>query len=376
MQNLSVSGAGFSTTFVPVTLSPNQSHEFTVRFSPGAEGSYSATLTINTTTALIRANALPAPSILIGGTPIPSMQVDVAAGQTLTIPLEIGNPYSVPLAIDELSVVGSGFTLSAPTLPFTLAPGAALPIPVTLTAGAEGEVPAVLTAGPRRFNIVASIFRPQLSPPKIVPGDAAPHNGQQWKIRLQLAEPALGPGTGTLRATFTGTNEDPAIVFANGAREIKFDIAAGSRDATFNGSSETVLQTGTTAGTLRLDAITETGTTTETYRFEPGPVVVDEATARRNGSTLEVDILGFDNTRGAGSLNFRFFDRSGNALGGVITTTPADQFKAFFEQSTLGGVFRLRAAFPVTGDATIVGSVLVEIANAVGRTGLQRLTIP
>ena len=105
-------------------------------------------------------------------------------------------------------------------------------------------------------------------------------------------------------------------------------------------------------------------------------MVIDSATARRNGSSLEIDILGFDNTRGAGSLNFRFFDRSGNALGGVITTTPADQFRDYFNQSVLGGVFRLRAAFPVTGDATIVGSVLVEIANAVGRTDLQRLTIP
>jgi hypothetical protein len=36
----------------------------------------------------------------------------------------------------------------------------------------------------------------------------------------------------------------------------------------------------------------------------------------------------------------------------------------------------MRAVFPVTGDATIVGSVLIEIANTVGRTDLQRLTFP
>jgi hypothetical protein len=137
-----------------------------------------------------------------------------------------------------------------------------------------------------------------------------------------------------------------------------------------------VLQTGTTVGTLRLDAIAETGTTTWTYRFDRGAVVVDEAVARRNGSNLEIDITGFDNTREVGSLNFRFFDRAGAPLGGVITTTPGDQFRTYFAQSNLGGVFKMRAVFPVTGDATIVGSVLIEIANTVGRTDLQRLTFP
>jgi hypothetical protein len=126
----------------------------------------------------------------------------------------------------------------------------------------------------------------------------------------------------------------------------------------------------------RLDAVTEAGTTTETYRFERGPLVVDTAMARRNGNTLEIDVLGFDNTRTAGSVNFRFFDRAGAALGGVMTADVGEAFRTHFAQSTLGGVFRFRAAFPVTGDATIVGSVLIEMANAVGRTDLQRLTFP
>jgi hypothetical protein len=91
---------------------------------------------------------------------------------------------------------------------------------------------------------------------------------------------------------------------------------------------------------------------------------------------LEIAISGYDNARTAGSLNFRFFDRSGNNIGGVITAALTDQFKAHFAQSALGGVFRIRASFPVTGDATMVGSVLVEAANAIGRTDLQRLTFP
>lgn len=385
VQTVSVSGAGFSLSaaFVPLTLAPAQSFDFSIRFSPAAEGSYSAALTVNAFSTLLRANAVPGPSLFLTNASqtseltASSLQVNIASGQSLTLALSIGNPHPAPLVISEIAVSGAGFVLTEPpALPLTLAPGQSRPIPVTITAAEPGESTALLTLGARRFAILAVIFRPQLAPPSILSGPTLPRNGQQLKIRLQLPQPALGPGSGILRASFSGVADDPAIVFPDGTREIKFDVAAGSRDATFGGAAETVIQTGTTAGILRLDAVTETGTVTETYRFDRSAVVVDEAVARRNGSALEIDITGFDNVRDTGSLNFRFFDRAGNPLGGVITASAADQFKTYFAQTTLGGVFRLRASFPVTGDATIVGSALVEIANSVGRTDLQRLTFP
>ncbi|MFN0103462.1 MAG: hypothetical protein ACKV2U_15395 [Bryobacteraceae bacterium] len=383
--SITVSGAAFSigSPFLPLTLAPTQSYDFSVRFSPVAEGSYSASLTVNSFSTLLRATAVLGPSLfLTNGSQTAeltsaSLQINVATGQSLTLALSVGNPHATPITLTELAISGSGFTLvNPPPLPLTLPPGDARAIPVSIAASAEGDLAAVLALGPRRFSLLAVVFRPQLAPPRILTGEPTPRNGQQLAIRLQLTQPAIGPGSGTLRATFTGAVDDSAIVFPNGAREIKFDVAAGSRDATFDGDPETVIQTGTTAGTLRLDATTETGVTTETFRFDRGLVVVDNAVARRNGSALEIDITGFDNTRGIGSLNFRFFDRTGNPLGGVVGATPAEQFKAYFDQSELGGVFRLRAAFPVMGDATMVGSVLIEIANPVGRTDLQRLTFP
>ena len=384
VQTLTVNGAGFSlgTPFLPATLGAGQTYEFTVRFSPPAEGSYSASLTVNSFTTLLRATAVPGPSLfltLAGQTTeltASSLQVNVAVGQSLTVAFSVGNSYTMPIVLNEVSISGAGFAVSGPAAPLTIRPGETFPVPVQITAGTVGETSGVLVLGPRRFNIIASVFRPQLAPPQILLGNVLPRNGQQLKIRLQLEQPALGPGSGTLRATFTGVTEDAAILFPNGTREVRFDVAAGSQEATFDGVPETVLQTGTTVGTLRLDATTETGTATWSYRFDRGPVVVDEAVARRNGSNLEIDITGFDNTREVGSLNFRFFDRAGAPLGGVITTTPGDQFRTYFAQSNLGGVFKLRAVFPVTGDATIVGSVLIEIANPVGRTDVQRLSFP
>jgi hypothetical protein len=384
LQTITVGGAGFSlaSPFLPLTLAPAQSHDFSVRFSPIAQGSFSASLTVNGFSSLLRASGVFGPSLFLTNesqtTEITSssLQVNVAAGQSLTLSLSIGNPHPTPITLSDLAIAGVGFTLASPPFPLTIAPGETFPIPVTVGGAAEGETTAVLTLGPRRFSILAVVFRPQLAPVRIIPNDPVPRNGRQLKVRLQLDQPAAVSGSGTLRAVFAGSVDDPAIVFPNGARTIKFDVAAGSRDATFDGAPETVIQTGTTAGTLRLEALTATTIVTESFTFEPGIVVVDEAAARRNGSNLEIDITGFDNTRGVGSLNFRFFDRAGAPLGGVITATPADLFKEHFDRNAAGGVFRLRASFPVTGDATLVGSVFVEMANSVGRTELQRLTFP
>jgi hypothetical protein len=324
LQPITVNGAGFSlgSSFLAGTLGAGQALDFSVRLSAAATGSYSASLTVNSFTTLLRATVVPGPSLFLtlGGQTselsASSLQVNVAAGQTLDIGLSVGNPYATPLVLGEISIAGTGFSMVAPATPLTINPGTAVPIPVRIVAGAEGDMSAVLTLGPRRFRIVASVFRPTLAAPSIVLSDKVPRNGQQIKIRLQLAQPALGAGTGILRATFSGTIDDPAIVFPNGTREIQFDVAAGSRDATFGGLEEAVLQTGTTAGTLRLDAITETGITSATYRFDRGPVVIDDAVARRNGSALEIELAGFDNTREVGSG--RDYDDTGGAVQNVL----------------------------------------------------------
>ena len=240
VQTITVSGAAFSlgSPFVPVNLNSAQSYDFTVRFSPSAEGSYSASLNVNSFSTLLRAAAVPGPSLFITNSgqtvelPTSSLQVNVASGQSLNVALSVGNPHAAPLTLTEIAIAGTGFSLAnPPALPLVLAPGESLPIPVTVTGSAIGEAAAVLTLGPRRFSILAIVFRPLLPAPRILTNEALPRNGQQLKVTLQLAEPAIGAGNGTLRATFIGSVDDPAVVFPNGTREIPFAIAAGSRDA-------------------------------------------------------------------------------------------------------------------------------------------------
>src|SRR5258708_17826719 len=103
-----------------------------------------------------------------------------------------------------------------------------------------------------------------------------------------------------------GAVQPPAVMFTTGSSQAVFTVAAGSVEGVFAAGASITAQTGTTAGLIRLDATTESGADTLTWNFPPAAVVIDTSTAVRNGSTLEVVLAGFDNTRTAGSLNFRF----------------------------------------------------------------------
>jgi hypothetical protein len=51
---------------------------------------------------------------------------------------------------------------------------------------------------------------------------------------------------------------------------------------------------------------------------------------------------------------------------GRIVVDAASEFRRYFETSSVGGLFELRAAFPVTGDAASIAELEVEITNALG----------
>lgn len=385
LQTLTVGGAGFSlaSPFLPVMLNPGAAYEFTIRFTPAAPGSYSALLTVNTATAFLRASAewTAVVATVIDGKPVPlpadGLVLDAVAGQETVIPLVLWNNQPNPISVSQLAITGPGFQLRrTPSLPAQLEPDQTIPFEIAVTPPQEGGFSALLTAGLSRRIITVNALLPKLAAPRLATAASVLRNGMQTPVRISFVDPAPIDGTGKLRVTFQGSFPDPAIRFSNGATEAEFRVAKGSREATFDARPDIILQTGTASGTLVLEAITESGAARQTWFFQPGPVVIDSARATRTAQSLEITMAGFDNTRTAGSVNFRFFDRSGNAIGNVITSTLVTEFGSFFRSSDAGGVFLLRAIFPITGDATMVGSVLVEIANSIGRTELPRLGIP
>jgi hypothetical protein len=367
--NIQIGGAGFSAR----DILPNG--DFTVRFLPAAEGSYSATLTVSGITVILRATAQATVVVsqagfaLSRGSVIDFGVVEVGATAEQTLLLE--NRSTRILTVSRIETGAK--ILDGPALPLNLAPGRSVPLRLGLTPGSVGFIELPLSVDGREFLLRASGTIPRLPAARIVTDAQTLASGQQVRLRIEFAEPARMAGGGTLELAFSG--DDPAVRLGTG-RIATFSLAAGSRVAQFGTADDILLQTGTVSGVIRIRLRAPGNDFEREFRVEQQSVVVDEAKATREGSTIVVAITGFDNSRGAASMNFRFADRAGNPLGSVFTVTAENEWKSYFQSSGMGGVFRLRAVFPVAGDVSLVGSVTAEIANGVGRTEIGKLTIP
>jgi hypothetical protein len=84
---------------------------------------------------------------------------------------------------------------------------------------------------------------------------------------------------------------------------------------------------------------------------------------------LEVEITGYDNTRTIDGLAFTFYTAKGDFVQpGAVRVNSAAEFRNHFAGSTAGGVFTLKAAFPVAGAITDIASAEVQLTNASGAT--------
>jgi hypothetical protein len=106
------------------------------------------------------------------------------------------------------------------------------------------------------------------------------------------------------------------------------------------------------------------------------PVSLDSGEWEFISTGIQLDIAGFDNTRSTTEVAFTFFDTNGRAL----TTEPlrvkvGNAFREYFLHSELGGLFSLRAAFPVAGDVNRVGAAEVQFVNLTGPSQVQRIKI-
>ena len=136
----------------------------------------------------------------------------------------------------------------------------------------------------------------------------------------------------------------------------------------------TDFQTGTTAGDLIFTATLPNGTDQKRLTIPRTAIGVDTFTATRVAAGLNVSINGFDNTRTASQFTFTFYDHAGVAIApGAISVDLTTNFAAYFAKSQFGGVFGLRAVFPVTGDSSQVDAVSVTLANAAGKTNTGKI---
>jgi hypothetical protein len=153
-------------------------------------------------------------------------------------------------------------------------------------------------------------------------------------------------------------------------------VLRGEDPAYFGPRQDVWFQTGTTAGRVVFTAQLGEHRQQATLTMNPQPVAIASLEATRRNGSIEVSLTGFDNTRSASQIAFTFFDPAGQILApGRISIDATGEFRRFFESSTLGGTFALRAAFPVIGEASTVAALAVELTNSAGVTRSERASV-
>ncbi|MBV8897124.1 MAG: choice-of-anchor D domain-containing protein [Acidobacteriaceae bacterium] len=388
---------GFVLGTVPSSIAAGASGTFTVTFSPGSTITQQATLLVGsssftlqgagsantlgdisslvityTDSTGVRLTAQPATSIDFG-------QIISGSGTNATLLFTVTNPPKTinAVSVPSISVSGAGFAISGTNpAPVTIQPNSSITFSVVFSGSATGTYTGTLSIGSRSFSLTAQSVTSSQPTPSITIDQNPLLSQQQAHVTVQLASAATVAEIGTLTMKFTpsvaNVSDDPAIGFvaANLQRQLQVTVANGSQVGTYAGQSALTFQTGTTAGTLQFTVqFPNQAAVTQSFTIAPAVVAITQGTAQIQAPNLVLTLTGFDNTYSTGQLAFTFYGTNGQILTPTALSVDASSpfHTWFFTQSTVGGAFSLQASFPVTGDATQVGSVAVTLQNSVGQ---------
>lgn len=385
-----ITGAGFSATgapSVPHLVAPGTNVDFTVHFRPPDHGYYSANLKINSSDYLLRANGIASAAFFYNGQSLPSGSVldfgRVERGSQSTLTIEARNVTREPVVIQSLAITGAVFAFEpANPAPLRISPGEGRPIVIRFAPNNNQIFQATLRIDDSRvITFTGAGLEPPMPRPSLSLDTPVVRSGEQGRITVQLSSVSRAKGTGQLRMQLTPLgsmkDNDAAAQFASGGRTASFFVSEGTSDVAFDGTGRTdiVFQTGTTAGSLTFTVEAGGYTETATISVAPESVRFDNASATRNGSSIQVQLTGFDNTRSTSELLFTFYGASGQPLTSEpLRVSAKADFEQWWQASTLGGIFTLRAIFPITGDASQIRAVEAQVVNASGATRTDRLS--
>ena len=259
--------------------------------------------------------------------------------------------------------------------------------PTTFTSGTElrASIPAsdIATAGVATITVFSPLpgGGPSNAQSFTILGDGVSINGlsdtleslQQPSINLTVATPRPVAVSGRMVLVFTGPTDDPAVQFAGGGRTVNFMIPANSTQAIFSGNAtSTSLQTGTTAGTITLEAVPDgmLGSTRTGTVSRRAPRITSLTIGSRTSSSFQLVMVGFSNIRNLTQGVFRFAGRAGTNLQTTsLTVDLSSAFAAWYQSAAsapFGSQFSLVLPFNVQGDISAIGSVSVTLTNAEG----------
>ncbi|HEY9141998.1 MAG TPA: choice-of-anchor D domain-containing protein [Bryobacteraceae bacterium] len=381
----SVSGVGFSTNAAaPMSLKAGVSVQFKVTFQGATAGAYSGSLDLTGLSVLLTANVVPALTYEVqlpsgagplGAAPVDFGSVQVASSTTLNF-LAV-NQTALTLTVDPISVSAGDFALVGSSPSGTaLNPQASAGFEIQFSPAAPGTRTAVLSIGSRQFTLTGSGASPPLPIPTLSVALGEAQSARQGSVSVSFGAPADAGGSGTVTLSFAAqapAATDPGIVFASGGQTTQFTFNKGDTAASFGGAGSAAFQTGTTAGTLTLEAQIGNQASQQSVAIAPAVIGVASVAGTRQASALTVDITGFDNTRTAGELSFTFYDAAGNVIPpGAISADGTAAFSSYFAGSGDGGQFAPAASFPVSGDPSKVSAFTVQLVNTAGTATTAR----
>jgi hypothetical protein len=405
---VTITGSEFSVSdrpSLPISINATQPIDISIRFAAPAQASYSGILRIsstgvvNTTTVVtsisLAAISVGAPTFsvvsgcaLTSGTPPNAGALDLGRaniGETKLCTLSLRNSSAQAMLISALGVSGAGFELSGARAPLSIGAGTSVEFSVRFPATAAGLYNGTLTVDTRTYSLAAIVVQAPLSTPILEFDRPTLQSGQQVRLSLRFPSAALSAASGLITMTFqpdpVGVTQDAALVFVStGGRTVPFAIRPGDTQATLNGLPFATFQTGTTSGTVTftISGVAQgiTGDGVLKAAIPPAPVTFDSGLANVLPGSINILLIGFDNTYTTGPAVFTFYDRTGTVLASPFRVDFTPQFKQFYAQNAAGSTFRAAFAFPANGDVSRVGAVDVEMVNSTGKTTTHRLQFP
>lgn len=388
---LSVQGTGFSleaAPSVPKSILGKFSIDFYVRFvSERAVTDARANLRINSITVSFVAAAVAAPSVYLVESDgsrtrrlagVPSVFPNTERGQRTVRGFVVENPHDAGVRVASIAVSGDSFELVEAGAAFDLAARAARRVDIAFAPASSGLKTGALVIDGRRYPLEGIGLEPAPPKPVLSVSESTLKSAKQVRVAVQFDKVSRANVTGRLRVEFTPAvtgPEDPAILFpGTNSRAIPFVARDGESVGLFSGSKDTVLQTGTTAGTLKLVAELGGFLSEAAYTIDPAPVVAETVTVKRGIEIMEVLVKGFDNSRSAEQVSFRFYDRDGVEVPpGILSSNVADKFRAYYETTTVGGMFQLLAVFPASTTTISIAAAEIEFRNRFGISRTERL---
>lgn len=350
--------------FPPRTVEAGGFVDFSIRFSPPAPGEYSSTLYINDFKVKLVGSSNAASSV----------EIETSSGWQW---LKAGEKFSLG-SVERRSRLTRRLRITPPVPAavsgdgFRLLPGdEASTYIVEYESDKVGPNSGVLQVENRSFPLEVTVT--DFAPPKpsiLWTSDAGA--AKQVKFKVRLSEAARAEVAGLLTLTFTpesGLPDDAAVVLLpNAVRSLTVRFPEGATE-----SAEMTLQTGTTAGVVRLRIVIGANAAEETIRITAMPVVLTKAKASVASANAQVLLTGYDTVRSASRISFTFYLKSGQAAApGRIDADVRGAFADYYK-TVSGSAFTLRAHFPVSGTHTELDSVEVEVVNSAGSVSTGRL---